>query len=102
MMKKMRARRDLMVRALRDIPGVSVVEPKAAFYAMPRLELPNLTSDEDFVLKLVRDTGVLFVHGEGFGQKPGTHHVRVVYLPDEATLTDAFARFADFVRRWPR
>lgn len=102
MMKKMRARRDLMVRALRDIPGVSVVEPKAAFYAMPRLELPNLQSDEDFVLKLVRETGVLFVHGEGFGQKPGTHHVRVVYLPDEATLTDAFARFADFVRRWPR
>ena len=101
MMKKMRARRDLMVNALRKIPGVSVVEPKAAFYAMPRLELPGLKSDEDFVLRLVRETGVLFVHGEGFGQKPGTHHVRVVYLPDEATLQDAFARFADFVRRWP-
>jgi alanine-synthesizing transaminase len=100
MMTKLRARRDLMVRALREIPGVSVVEPRAAFYAMPKLELPNLTSDEDFVIKLVRETGVLFVHGEGFGQRPGTHHVRVVYLPDEATLTDAFARFGDFVRRW--
>lgn len=100
MMKKLRARRDLMVRAIREIPGVSVVEPKAAFYAMPKLELPGLTSDEDFVIKLVRETGVLLVHGEGFGQKPGTHHVRVVYLPDEATLKDAFARFGDFVKRW--
>ncbi|MEW5741298.1 MAG: aminotransferase class I/II-fold pyridoxal phosphate-dependent enzyme [Myxococcota bacterium] len=101
MMKKLRARRDLMVTALSAIPGVSVVTPKAAFYAMPKLELPGLESDEDFVLKLVRETGVLFVHGEGFGQKPGTHHVRVVYLPDEATLKDAFERFAAFVKRWP-
>lgn len=101
MMKTLRTRRDLMVKALSAIPGVSVVTPRAAFYAMPRLELPGLKSDEDFVLKLVRETGVLFVHGEGFGQKPGTHHVRVVYLPDEATLKDAFERFAAFVRRWP-
>jgi alanine-synthesizing transaminase len=101
MRKKLKARRDLTVAALSAIPGVSVVTPKAAFYAMPKLELPGLESDEDFVLKLVRETGVLFVHGEGFGQKPGTHHVRVVYLPDEATLKDAFERFAAFVKRWP-
>lgn len=101
MMAKLRARRDLVVKAIGEIGGVSVVTPKAAFYAMPRLELPGLTSDEDFVLRLVRETGVLFVHGEGFGQTPGTHHFRVVYLPDEATLADAFARLGDFVRRWP-
>ena len=80
------------------IPGLSVVEPAAAFYAMPRLQLPGVTSDEDFVLSLLRETGVLFVHGSGFGQKAGTTHFRVVFLPPEDILTTAFDRLEAFVR----
>ncbi len=101
-MKRLRARRDLTVSRLNGIPGISCVQPKGAFYAMPRVELPGLKSDEQFVLDLVRDTGVLFVHGEGFGQKPGTHHFRVVFLPPEPVLSEAFDRLADFVRRWKK
>lgn len=94
---KLRARRDLTVKRLNSIAGISVVEPKAAFYALPRLELPGLTSDETFVLGLLRETGVLFVHGEGFGQMPGSHHFRVVYLPEEAVLTEALEKLAHYV-----
>ncbi|MGZ3458368.1 MAG: aminotransferase class I/II-fold pyridoxal phosphate-dependent enzyme, partial [Archangium sp.] len=102
MMKRMRSRRDLMVRRINAIPGLSVVEPAAAFYAMPRLRLPGVTNDEEFVLSLLRETGVLFVHGSGFGQKAGTAHFRVVFLPQEDVLTAAFDRLEAFVReRYP-
>ncbi|HEX8434190.1 aminotransferase class I/II-fold pyridoxal phosphate-dependent enzyme [Archangium sp.] len=100
MMARMRPRRDLMVRRLNAIPGLSVVEPAAAFYAMARIRLPGVTSDEDFVLSLLRETGVLFVHGSGFGQKAGTAHFRVVFLPPEALLTTAFDRLESFIREY--
>jgi alanine-synthesizing transaminase len=41
---------------------------------------------------------VMVVHGSGFGQKPGTQHFRIVFLPDEATLAKAYAGIADFIR----
>jgi alanine-synthesizing transaminase len=94
---RLRARRDLTVRRLNAIPGISCVEPAGAFYAMPRLQLPGVSSDEEFVLRLVRETGVLFVHGSGFGERPGTQHFRVVFLPTPAVLDDAFDRLAAFV-----
>ncbi|WPB75981.1 aminotransferase class I/II-fold pyridoxal phosphate-dependent enzyme [Archangium violaceum] len=98
MMKRMRSRRDLTVRRITAIPGLSVVEPDSAFYAMVRLQLPGVTDDEQFVLSLLRETGVLFVHGSGFGQKAGTQHFRVVFLPPEDILTAAFDRLDAFVR----
>ena len=41
---------------------------------------------------------VLVVHGSGFGQKAGTKHFRIVFLPDEQTLTTAYAGIADFMK----
>ena len=98
MMKRLRVRRDLTVKRLNAIPGISCVEPAGAFYAMPRLQLPGVTDDEQWVLKLVRETGVLFVHGSGFGQRPGTQHFRVVFLPQPEVLTRAFDLLEQFVR----
>jgi alanine-synthesizing transaminase len=98
-MKKLRARRDLMVRRLRALPGVSVVEPQGAFYALPSLDREWAGGDEAFVLELVRETGVLFVHGEGFGQRPGSRHFRVVFLPPEPVLTAAFDGLAAFLQK---
>ncbi len=88
-----------MVKRLNAMPGVSVVEPQGAFYAMPSLTRDWAGGDEAFVLELVRETGVLFVHGEGFGQKPGTRHFRVVFLPPEDVLTAAFDRLETFLRQ---
>jgi alanine-synthesizing transaminase len=50
------------------------------------------------VKELCRQKHVLVVHGSGFGQKPGSHHVRIVFLPDEATLSKAYRSIAEFIR----
>ena len=54
-------------RCCRPCPGVSCVAPTAAFYAMPKIALPPGRTDEDYVLALLRATGVLCVYGSGFG-----------------------------------
>ena len=98
MMTKLLARRDLMMKRLRAMPGLSVVEPQGAFYALPSIEREWAGGDEAFVLELVRETGVLFVHGDGFGQRPGTRHFRVVFLPPEPVLDAAFDGLERFLR----
>jgi alanine-synthesizing transaminase len=94
MMAKLQLRRDVTVGMLRAIPGVTCVAPGAAFYAFPRLEQIGQT-DQEFVTGLVRSTGVVVVHGSGFGQRPGTAHFRVVFLPPEDVLRRAFRAIAD-------
>jgi alanine-synthesizing transaminase len=50
-----------------------------------------------FVKELCRQKHVLVVHGSGFGQKPGTRHFRIVFLPDEAILTKAYQSIGEFM-----
>lgn len=88
-LSRLRRRRDITVDSLNRIEGISCVAPRAAFYAFPRLE-PAL-DDEAWVKALIRQTGVVTVHGSGFGQRPGTSHFRVVFLPPEPLLERAFA-----------
>jgi alanine-synthesizing transaminase len=92
---KLRARRDLTVRACNSTPHMSCVAPHGAFYAYPKIDVPD--SDEQFVKKLLVEKHVLMVHGTGFGQAPGTKHVRIVFLPDEATLTRAYEGMRAFI-----
>ncbi|MBI4210270.1 MAG: aminotransferase class I/II-fold pyridoxal phosphate-dependent enzyme [Candidatus Diapherotrites archaeon] len=95
---KLQRRRDLTYKRLNEIEGLSCVKPKGAFYAYPRINfpLPN-DSDKEFVIGLLKETGVLVVYGEGFGQKKGTHHFRVVFLPPEQTLGEAFDKIEEFI-----
>jgi len=93
---KLRSRRDLTQKWCESTPRVSCVAPRGAFYAFPRIDIPE--SDEIFVKELIRQKHVMVVHGSGFGQKPGTQHFRIVFLPDEGTLTKAYAGIADFIR----
>jgi alanine-synthesizing transaminase len=92
---KLRARRDITVQACQSIPRVSCVAPRGAFYAFPRLDIPD--TDQQFVTRLLMEKQVLMVHGSGFGQAPGTKHVRIVFLPDEATLTRAYEGLRAFI-----
>jgi alanine-synthesizing transaminase len=94
---KLRSRRDLTQKWCESIPRVSCVAPRGAFYAFPRIEIPE--SDETFVKELIRQKHVMVVHGSGFGQKPGTQHFRIVFLPDEQTLTRAYVAIAEFIRQ---
>ena len=94
---KLKRRRDLTVEMLNDIPGISCVKPEGAFYAFPRIDIPGV-SDREFVKELIAETGVVVVHGSGFGQKPGTAHFRVVFLPPEEVLERAYERIKDFMK----
>ena len=95
-------RAQTVVEAIQSLPGVSLVPPQAAFYAMPRLHLdhPALRSygsDTELVLAWLRRTGVLTVPGSGFGQRPGTHHFRVVTLAPPKTLDRALRSLGEIL-----
>ena len=85
-------------KALNDIPGISAVKPKAAFYIFPKIDTArfNITNDEQFALDLLREKKILIIHGGGFNwDKPD--HFRVVYLPRTEILKDATGKLADFL-----
>ncbi len=94
--RKLRERRDLTVKSCNSMPRMSCVAPRGAFYAFPRIDIPE--DDEVFVKELIRKKHVMVVHGSGFGQKPGTRHFRIVFLPDEAILTKAYAAIGELMR----
>jgi alanine-synthesizing transaminase len=94
--RKLRSRRDLTMSWANSTPRVSCVRPRGAFYAFPRIDIPE--ADEVFVRELILQKHVMVVHGSGFGQKPGTKHFRIVFLPDEATLSKAYSAIADLLR----
>ncbi len=96
---KLEKRRDLTYKMLNEIPGISCVRPEGAFYAFPRINVPGV-SDREFVRELILETGVVVVHGSGFGQKPGTAHFRVVFLPPEDVLVKAYTRLAEFAEKF--
>ena len=99
-LKKLRSRRDLFMEWCGRTPRVTCVTPRGAFYAFPRLDIPDC--DEDFVRGLLAEKGVLVVHGSGFGQAEGTRHFRVVFLPQETTLQRALENISVFLsERWP-
>ena len=89
--------REYIYRALTDIPGITAVKPKAAFYIFPKIDVKkfNITDDERFALDLLRDKKILLIHGGGFNwQEPD--HFRVVYLPRIEVLRESVTKIADF------
>ena len=90
--------REYIYKALNDIPGISAVKPKAAFYIFPKIDTQkfNIANDEQFALELLREKKILIIHGGGFNwDKPD--HFRVVYLPRIEVLSDAMEKLADFL-----
>jgi len=92
----LRERANLTVARLNGIDGMHTVAPSAAFYAMPQVRLPAGVTDEDYVLALLRATGVLCVYGSGFGTKPEDGFFRVVFLADPAELSAIYDMIRDF------
>jgi alanine-synthesizing transaminase len=95
---RLHEQRDTAVNLVNEIPGLSVVMPKGAFYCFPKIDVKrfNITDDERFMLDLLRDRHLLLVHGTGFNWKE-PDHFRIVFLPDKDTLTDAIHRLGDFM-----
>lgn len=96
----LRERAAVTVERFRAMPGMSVVAPKAAFYAMPKVTLPPGRTDEDFVLGLLREAGILCVYGSGFGLPPQDGYFRVVFLAPPSELATIYDGIADFARHF--
>jgi alanine-synthesizing transaminase len=90
--------RNYITDALKSIPGVSAVKPKAALYIFPRLDAKRfcIRDDEQFALDFLHDKHILVVHGSGFNWAQ-PDHFRIVYLPEVAELKTAMASLADFL-----
>jgi aspartate/methionine/tyrosine aminotransferase len=97
-LREIRRRRDLAIARVKGIEGLSCTEPQAAFYMMIRVDDPLHRTDERFVLDLLEETGVLVVHGSGFGNHKTEGYFRLVYLADEATLDKAFEEMNRFLK----
>ena len=96
-LSELKGRRDFCVRRVRNNPSLSCEIPAAAFYLMIKAENLGGRTDEQFVLDLLKETGVLVVHGSGFGVEPHLGYFRMVYLADEATLGEVFNRIYQFM-----
>jgi len=96
--EELRERAALTTSRLNAIDGLSCVAPKGAFYAMPQVTLPRGRTDADYVLALLRATGILCVYGSGFGTVPEDGFFRVVFLASPAELTTIYDDIATFTR----
>lgn len=99
--RKLRERSTYAWRRLSEMEGVSCAKPEAAFYVFPKIQKVSQKwkTDMDFVLDLLRETGVLFVHGSGFDPVYGSGHVRGVILPPIEKLEQALDEMERFMQK---
>ena len=96
--KKLSERSEITTKRLNSIKNISCVPPQGAFYAFPKLDVP--IDDKAWVIKLLEETGVLCVNGSGFGQREGTKHFRVVFLPPNDVLNQAYDKIEEFMNKY--
>ena len=93
--------RDIAYQLLSEIPGVSVVKPKAALYMFPRLDpkIYPVADDQQFAYELLAEEKVLIVQGTGFNWG-APDHFRIVFLPNSDDLMEAIGRIARFLAHY--
>ncbi len=97
MNRRLKDRADYSYKRLNEIPGISVNKIDGAFYMFPKIELTDWKTDKEFVLDLLRETGVLMVHGSGFCEEFGQGHFRTITLPKINILSDAYDKLEKFM-----
>lgn len=99
--RKLKERRDYAWKRLNNIEGISCAKPEAAFYVFPKIREvgSRWKTDMEFALDLLKETGVLFVHGSGFDPAYGAGHVRGVILPPIETLEQALGEVENFMKK---
>ncbi len=90
--------REVCINILNNIPGVTCVKPKAAFYMFPKLDkkIYKIKDDRKFALDFLIEHKVLIINGRGFNW-PEPDHFRIVYLPDVQNIKTAMTRFSEFL-----
>jgi alanine-synthesizing transaminase len=96
-LEQIRSRRDCAVAQIHEIDGLTCTTPESAFYLMVKVEDLQGRTDEHFVLDMLEATGVLVVHGSGFGCQSDEGYFRMVYLANEETLVDAGQQIKRFL-----
>lgn len=92
----------MMVKdAFQEMTGVESFGRIGALYHFPRLnKLPEGTTDFDYCMSLLENTGLCTVNGSGFGQKEGTHHLRIAFLPPKELLEQVLPEWIEFHNRY--
>ena len=101
MVEKLKLRRDYAWKRLNEIEGISCAKPEGAFYVFPKIHAvgSKWKTDMEFAVELLKETGVLLVHGSGFDPVYGAGHVRIVFLPPIETLEQAFNKIERFIKK---
>jgi aspartate/methionine/tyrosine aminotransferase len=101
LVRRLRQRRDYAWKRLNEIEGLSCAKPEGAFYVFPKIHAvgSKWKTDMEFTLDLLKETGVLFVHGSGFDPSYGAGHIRGVFLPPVETLEQAFNEVERFMKK---
>jgi aspartate/methionine/tyrosine aminotransferase len=100
MVTKLKERRDYSYERLRKMEGITCVKPNGAFYLFPKFDFTELNrwkNDEEFVLDLLKTTGVCTVYGSGFGEY-GSGHVRFTFLPELDILETVYNLLEEFIK----
>jgi len=95
MVVEFKARRDLVVKGLNEIPGIRCATPLGAFYAFPSIAGTGLTGAE-LAERLLHEADVCVLAGTAFGGV-GTEHIRISYANSRENLTEALGRIGRFV-----
>jgi aspartate/methionine/tyrosine aminotransferase len=95
MVREFRARRDLIVDGLNEIPGFDCLRPQGAFYVFPDISETGMTGAQ-LADRLLHEAGVCVLAGTAFGGIGG-NHIRISYANSRENLTEALARIRRFV-----
>jgi aspartate aminotransferase len=97
MLAEFRARRDLIVDGLNELPGVECITPQGAFYAFPRITGTGYSADELADL-LLDEAGVACLSGTAFGRH-GEDHLRLSYANSRENISKALGRMNELLSR---
>ena len=101
MNRKLKERADFTYKRLNEMDLISTRRAKGALYMFPKIDLKGTPwkTDKDFVLDLIKEEGVVLVHGSGFCEEFGQNHFRTILLPPMATLEAAYDKMESFIQR---
>ena len=88
---------NIIRKSFENMDGMKCFGKIGALYLFPRMNvLPANTTDYDYCMELLNKTGLCVVNGSGFGQKSGTHHLRIAFLPSKELLESILPIWIDF------
>jgi len=100
-LKGLQEKASLIKKSFTEMEGVQCFGEIGALYLFPRLDiLPDQTTDFDYCMALLESTGLSTVNGSGFGQKEGTHHLRIAFLPSKSMLEEVLPKWIEFHQKY--